>query len=262
MPELPDVELFKKYLDSTSLHQTISRVDILNEDIIKCNPESLRDKLEKNSFQKSHRYGKYLFIKITNIDFHLVLHFGMTGFLKYYKNQEKKPDHIRVLFSFANNYKLAYDNQRLLGEVNLTHSINSYLKEKELGPDALEIDFSNFKEILKNRKAAIKAVIMDQNKIAGIGNIYADEILYQNSIHPEQQSNTLSRAKIKKLYQTMQDILKIAIKYNAEPDNFPDDWIIPHRKEGELCPRCGGNIKRIKVYGRGTYICPECQSID
>lgn len=100
---------------------------------------------------------------------------------------------------------------------------------------------------------------MDQNMIAGIGNVYSDEILYQCKIHPETKTTELDEDQIKDLYNSMHRIFKTSINNNADPDEMPDRYLISHRSEEEDCPECGGKVKRIEVSGRGCFICPNCQ---
>ncbi|MEF8848276.1 MAG: DNA-formamidopyrimidine glycosylase family protein, partial [Candidatus Thermoplasmatota archaeon] len=199
MPELPDVESFKKYLDSTSLNQKINEVKITRKRILeKISEEKLVNKLKKNKFFSSHRHGKYLFVKLKK--HWLMLHFGMTGKLKYFKKPEEKPKHTRMLVKFSSGFNLAYDCQRLLGKISIIKDINQYLKQKNLGPDALDIDFSDFYSRYKDRRGKIKSGLMNQKIIAGIGNIYADEILFQTGIHPETKLNNINKAQLKIIY--------------------------------------------------------------
>jgi formamidopyrimidine-DNA glycosylase len=119
MPELPDVEVFKQYLDATSLHQKIGKVKIIAPEMLKGGTVNrLKEALEGDAFESSWRHGKYLFVNLRNGPF-LVLHFGMTGFLIYFKNRDKEPPHERLLIAFSNGYYLAYDCQRKFGKVAL-----------------------------------------------------------------------------------------------------------------------------------------------
>jgi len=259
MPELPDVEVFKRYLDSTSLHKTIKKVEVKDKKILeKTTAKKIKSKIEGKKFNDSKRHGKYLFINLEK-KLSLMLHFGMTGFLKYFKNMDDESGHSRILFTFDNGYYLSYDCQRLLGKVRLIENISDIIKEKNLGPDALSIDIHFFKDIFENKRGGIKSALMNQKNIAGIGNIYSDEILFQTGIHPKAKVNNFDEILIKELYTKMKNVLNTAIEKNANPDNFPKNFVIPQRKKDGKCPIDGVALKKIRVNGRETYFCPKHQ---
>lgn len=259
MPELPDVEVFKNYLDSTSLHRTIKEIKVKNTKILeKTSSKELKSKIEQNSFNHSKRHGKYLFVNIKE-SLWLMIHFGMTGFFKYFKNMDEEPDHSRILFSFDNGYHLSYDCQRLLGKVRLIKSFDDFIKEKNLGPDALGIDLTSFKDIFQNKRGGIKSALMNQKNIAGIGNIYSDEILFQTGIHPKSKVNNLDDKFFEKIYKNMKQVLNKAIDAKVNPNNFPKNFVIPHRNKDGKCPIDGKDLKKVRVNGRGTYFCPKHQ---
>lgn len=248
IPELPDVEAFKQYMDSTSLHKTIKEVEVKSKTILEnVTAQELQSKLENRKFQSTRRYGKYLFVKLDN-DYWLVLHFGMTGDLKYFKDIEKEPPHDRLLIRFSNGFHLAYDSQRKLGEVNLAEDVESFIQEKELGPDALDLDFESFKEVLKGRRGTTKYTLMNQQIIAGIGNIYSDEILFQTGIHPKTKVNKLDEEKLKELFKVMRRVLQTAIDKQADPERFPDSYMIPNRHKGGKVPPMRQRISTNKSF--------------
>lgn len=261
MPELPDVEEFKKYVDSTSLHKNIKKAKVKDTQVLeKISAKKLEKELEENKLTSTHRHGKYLFIKLSSGKY-LLMHFGMTGKLKYFKDQNEEPEHTRLLLSFKNGYYLAYDNQRKLGKLNLVENLDEYLKNKKLGPDVLnsDFDFNKFKQSAKGKKSMIKSFLMNQKIMSGIGNIYSDEILFQAKIHPKTKVNALDKNRLKKLFNIIKDVMQRSIDSRADPDKLPNSFIIPHRKKREKCPRCGGKIDKITVSGRSAYYCPNCQ---
>jgi formamidopyrimidine-DNA glycosylase len=256
MPELPSVEMFKDYFDSTSLQQKIKKVDMRSPEILmNTDPNQLQKALEGQVFSTSRRYGKYLFCQLDN-GFFLILHFGMTGYLKYFRKNGSK--HIRLLITFQNGHKLALDDMRKFGKVGLTPDPDEFVREKNLGPDALAIDFNLFKKLFKGRKGTIKPLIMNQNFIAGIGNLYADEILYQSGIHPLTKADNLNQNKLKTLYGAMKKVLNVAITHRDQPSNMPSSFLLPHRYQGGECPS-GEMVEILKVGGRTTYFCPDYQ---
>jgi formamidopyrimidine-DNA glycosylase len=259
MPELPDVEVFRRYMNSTSLHQKIEKIEVGQERVLRnTTPSGLGRKLKGCQFERTKRHGKHIFACVDE-KFWLMFHFGMTGFFKYFKNKEESPPHTRILFRFENGYHLAYDSQRMLGQVQVVEDAGRFIIEKDLGLDALDLSLSAFKNLARGRRGAVKTFLMNQSLIAGIGNIYSDEILFQAGIHPKTQVKNLDEDQIENLYGEMRKVLKTAIKKKANPDEFPDDFLIPYRGEKKTCPRCGGEIKKIKVNNRGTYFCPRCQ---
>lgn len=256
MPELPSVEIFKRFFESTSLKQEIQSVEINNPEIlINTSREKLIDELQGQEFTGGRRYGKYLFAQLDN-NYFMVIHFGMTGYLEYF--QKDGGPYIRLLIEFTNGYKLAFDDMRKFGKIWLTRIPEKFIQEKNLGPDALEIDYETFKELFKKRKASLKALLMNQSFIAGIGNLYADEILYQSCIHPLSKADKLDETKLERLFKEMKRVLNKAIEYQDKPHNLPSSFLLPHRYLNGECPQ-GGALKIIKVSGRTTYFCPEHQ---
>ncbi len=260
MPELPEVEMFKQYINATSLHQRIGNVTIFQEKVLEnINKKDLKESLINNTLLKTNRIGKYVFITLES-DSALVFHFGMTGFVKYVKDKNQQPAHTRVLLSFTNGSHLAYDCQRLFGLITITESVEQYVSNKKLGPDALAISKSEFLKNIASRKAKVKSMLMDQKLLSGIGNIYADEILFQSRVHPELKVNTLSNTKKTQIYDAISSVLKTAIQNNADFRKYPSEFIIPHRSKEGTCPlNDNHHLKSVKIAGRTSYFCPVHQ---
>jgi formamidopyrimidine-DNA glycosylase len=264
MPELPDVEVFRRYLNRTALNKKIRDVEVVNKTLLKdVTPVKLGRALKGKKLTDSYRHGKNLFARLSGNGW-LHLHFGMTGFLKYYKDTEKRPEHLRVELKFSNDYHLGYDSQRMLGSVGLVDEVEAYIEQQKLGPDPLTKSFSfhDFSDIAHNRRGSLKSFFMNQNAISGIGNVYSDEILFQSNIHPETDLRSLSEKQLKKLYNAMQRVLNKAIDYKVDISRFPDTYLLPNRDEGVSCPRCDGKIKKLNVSGRSTYYCDHHQQKD
>lgn len=259
MPELPDVEIAKRYVDSTSLHKTIKEVETHDRKLYKTAMKRIREAMTGKQLNETGRIGKHLFIRFGASQW-LALHFGMTGELHYFKNG-KAPDHTKLNLHFKNNYNLSFTCPRTFGEIQLIESIEDFDEKHDLGPDALEITKKLFKKRLENKKGMIKPVLMDQSTIAGIGNIYSDEILYQSKVHPKAKVKDLSDKQLDTLFKKMKEVLKTSINRKAQPDDLPKSYLIPKRKEGADCPDGKGQVKKIKVSGRGCYYCPEVQSL-
>ncbi len=259
MPELPDVETFKRYFDATSLHQRITGVDVRSAYVLKgVSARELARRLKGHRFESSRRHGKHLFVRGDG-DFWLRLHFGMTGSLQYFKCDQRAPKHTRVLFIFVNARCLAFEDQRKFGEIGLVADVDEYLRKRGLGPDALDISISQFREILRKHRGAVKRILLNQKLIAGIGNIYADEILFRARTHPAAEVVRLNDKHVGRLFRVTRYILQKAIKVKADVDLMPKSWLLPHRGKGSKCPRCRRKLKSATIGGRTAWFCPHCQ---
>jgi formamidopyrimidine-DNA glycosylase len=183
----------------------------------------------------------------------------MTGFLRYFKDEEKAPPHARVLFIFEKKLRLAFVDQRMFGEIGLIEDVNEFLKKRALGPDALDISLSQFRKIFGKHPGAVKTILLNQKLIAGIGNIYADEILFRARMHPATDAAHLSEKTVGKLFRATRYILEKAIEAKADADHMPKSWLLPHRGKGGKCPRCGRALKTAQVGGRTAWFCAHCQ---
>jgi formamidopyrimidine-DNA glycosylase len=259
MPELPDVEIFKQYLDATALHQTIDRVEVDRTRILdQISEAALARALKGSKLSSTRRHGKHLLAAL-NRGQYLTLHFGMTGFLKYFRDPDHRVSHVRLRLSFTNGYNLAYVSQRMLGKVGLTEEPEQFIREKGLGPDALKLDLAGFKKILAGKRGMIKSTLMNQSYLAGLGNVYSDEILFRCALFPKIRTDSLDEEMQEKLYHEMVQTLKEAIYYRADPQKFPKSWLTKERQNGGDCPKGHGQLERIKVAGRTAYYCPRCQ---
>lgn len=260
MPEIPDVEVYKRYVDATSLHQRIQHVSVETIRLLKgVSKTSLGRYLHGHCLEKTKRHGKYLFVQLDAGKW-LVLHFGMTGDLKYFRHGNDKPDYTRVLFDFDNGYHLAYISKRKLGAITLTDQVSRFVADQHLGPDALDMDLRRFKESTGRRRGSVKTWLMNQTVVAGIGNVYSDEILFQARIHPRRKVGDLSEADIERLYRKLRWVIERAIEAHAEPVRMPDKFLTTHRHKDDQCPKCRGPLEHETIGGRTAYFCAHCQN--
>jgi formamidopyrimidine-DNA glycosylase len=266
VPELPDVELFKRQLDSTSLHQTIASVTVNDRRILAdISPIQLTARLKGNEFQSSRRHGKHLLVALDEGGW-LTMHFGMTGRLQHFHDMADDPPFDRVRFDFDNGWHLAYVNVRMLGRVGLAEDADGFIASQALGPDALDrrFDLEAFKAALEGRRRDVKSALMDQSIMAGVGNIYSDEILFQAGIHPKTRVSDLEAQRLEELFRQTKAVLRTAIARRAGSEQFldrlPSDYLLPHRERGGRCSRCGGEIQTLRALGRTAYFCARCQS--
>jgi formamidopyrimidine-DNA glycosylase len=258
MPELPEVETFKRYLDSTSLHQRITDVEVRDAYVLQdISARELVHRLRGRFFECSRRHGKHLFVRTDEL--WLRLHFGMTGSLEYLKHGEVAAKTARVIFRFATNGRLAFDDLRKFGEIELIENMDEFLQIRGIGPDALETGLSQFKTIVGNRRGAVKAILLNQRLIAGIGNLYADEILFRARMHPATQAAGLSDKDLRRLFRAVGYVLEKAIALKTDFNRLPKSWLLTHRGKRGRCPRCGRVLKSATIGGRTSWFCARCQ---
>lgn len=259
MPELPDVEVFKRYLDATSLHQRIRGVDVSARRMLQgVSSRELVAALTGHELAETRRHGKHLFVRITR-DGWLRLHFGMTGALAYYKREDATLSHTRLRLDFANGYHLAFIDVRMFGAIGLVDDVDAFLASQHLGPDALDLDEAGFRDALAGHRGGIKATLMNQHVIAGLGNIYTDEVLFAAHVDPRAATECLDDATLRDLHRATHDVLERAIDAHVELIRFPRSFLLPHRGADEICPRCGRPLRRARIAGRTTYYCPRDQ---
>jgi formamidopyrimidine-DNA glycosylase len=260
MPELPDVEIYKRFIDETSLNQRIQSVEVPDTRVLEgISPKKLQQQLKGKSFCQTRRHGKCLFAQL-NKSRALLLHFGMTGYLMYTEQSEQNYRHARAIFSFAPDMKLQYVCPRLFGRVSLVESVDNYIREQDLGPDAWNVRLDTLRKILSRSRGSLKSTLMNQNLLAGIGNIYADEILFRSHMLPQTKAKDLDDKQIKQLHRNIQKVLQTAVEKDVDPENVPQTWLLPHRGKNEKCPKCGHPIQIKKISGRTAYFCKNCQS--
>lgn len=189
----------------------------------------------------------------------LVLHFGMSGRLQYAKSSAALPQDAELLMQFDSAAALAYIAPRKLGRIGWTEAPDDFIASLGLGPDALSVDYATFWDMARGRRGGVKAWLMDQSALAGIGNLYSDEILFQASVHPRQAVAELGDEQLKVLHRTMRRVLNQATDARADPDAMPRSFLLPHRHVGGRCPRCGERLSQIKAAGRTAFFCPHCQ---
>lgn len=259
MPELPEVEAAREYLQATVLCQPIEEVRIGDGRILShITPAQLAQSLVDMSFISIQRHGKRLFLQLDGGQW-LTIHLGMTGRLIYLEKEEDEPAHTRLLIRFRNGRRLAFDDLRIFGEAGLIESPSVFLAEGKTGPDALQVGQEAFLRIMGGRRGMIKSLLLNQRLISGIGNLYADEALFQVGIHP--QSRGLDEMQLSRLFSIIQEVLRTSVSVQADFDLLPDSYLLRHRHPGGRCPRDGALLRHEKLGGRTSYYCPEHQKL-
>lgn len=265
MPELPDVELYKRRLDECCLDREIRRVMVADARLVDgISLAEFTRRLGGARMTATRRHGKHLLVALDRGDW-LALHFGMTGALLPFAADEEGPPYDRIRFDFADGGHLAYVNRRRLGRLGLVADAEAFIAEERLGPDALDpaFDRAALDRALGARRRCLKTLLMDQAMLAGIGNIYSDEILFQARLHPAAPSDGLDSAARRRLFDAIHSVLETAIDCGAGSEDFierlPRHFLLRHRQKGGKCPHCDGPVATRKFSGRTGYFCPKCQ---
>lgn len=267
MPELPEVQTVLDTLQTKIQDRKIIDIKILYKPIVDCSDRVFKKKLVGQSFRGFKRRGKYLLFEMDDIT--LVSHLRMEG--KYFVVDKSFPlsKHDHVIFYLDNGIQLRYNDVRKFGRMELIEKDDDYHIFKNLGPEPFSKYFSldYCKEYLRNNNHPIKQVLLDQYFVAGIGNIYADEILFAIKINPKMPAKNLTDDNIKDLISNTRAILKRAIKAGGTTiRSYTSSLGVTGRFQLNLnihtlnkCKVCNSDVKKIVVGGRGTYYCPKCQ---
>lgn len=263
MPELPDVEIMGRYLADTSLHKRIERVEVLDDYVIKrVSKELFKSSLTGVTFKEVDRRGKFLEVS-TDSKYDLAIHFGMTGYLRYVTREKDYSKYVRIIFGFQ-EHDLRYISKRKLGGLYIVKDGNfdSISTIREMGPEPLDdtFTFDKFKSIVDGRSAMIKALLLDQSFIAGIGNVYADEILFQAGIRPDRKISDVDQQQLHTLFQEMKQVLQTAIQHETDFKGLQQTFLTPHRDPEGRCPKCRAPLKTVKISSRTSYWCENCQN--
>jgi formamidopyrimidine-DNA glycosylase len=275
MPELPEVQTVVTGLDKLLRGKKIVNTHIYDDMVIgyPVQEEFLNISQDKEIESLSRR-GKYIIINFKDSEYKLIVHLRMSGKLLYKDRNDEKDKHTHVIFEFNDDTDLRFNNVRKFGRLYFIteNDIEEAGNLKNLGVEPLSENFTLelFEEMLSKRKGMIKPLIMNQEFIAGIGNIYADEALYQAHIKPDRKANTLNEEEIEDLYIAIREILKKGIKMGGtsvsdyvnalgKSGQFQHQLNV-YKKEGNKCAKCGAEIEKKKVSGRAARFCPECQN--
>ncbi|WP_329128570.1 Fpg/Nei family DNA glycosylase [Streptomyces sp. NBC_01476] len=262
MPELPDVEGFRRILDSCGRGRQIEKVQVTDPGVLHgVSAGRLRRALEGRRLTAPGRHGKWLIAR-TEGGPALLLHFGMTGQLLCRAPDDPPHRYDRVRLDLGGQHGLRYRDQRKLQGLWLAASaadVEHVLAGQ--GPDALSVDRETFRDLLAGRRATVKAVLMDQSALAGLGNLLSDEILWRARLHPARPANGLTYDDSRALHSVMRRTLRLSVRAGRVPDRR--SWLTGHRNDAHpRCPRCHGPLRSGRIAGRTTVSCPHCQGGD
>jgi formamidopyrimidine-DNA glycosylase len=270
VPELPEVETIRRDLLSRAVGRTFSHIRVLPgaERIVQ--RPSLAEfcrTLPGRRIESVSRRGKYLLFHLSDGRC-LIVHLRMTGAILYRAEGAPEDPYLQICFSIDDNSELRYTDLRKLGSMWLVEEPESIVGK--LGPDALEdMTWQTLRSLTDGRSASIKAVLMDQQALAGLGNIYSEEALFRVGIDPRRSAKSLTSADLRRLGKAIREVLLEAMGHrgssfrdylDAEGREGQHQWHVKvYRRTGEPCYNCGTPIERIKLSGRSTHFCPRCQ---
>ncbi|RJR14919.1 bifunctional DNA-formamidopyrimidine glycosylase/DNA-(apurinic or apyrimidinic site) lyase [Candidatus Microgenomates bacterium] len=286
MPELPEIETVKLQLTNVLVGQTVTHIEKLHPKSLQGDPKLVIGK----KVESIERMGKMLVINMTG-KYELAIHFKMSGQLIFVTRDQKHETrvvgghptedwvgalpskHTRVVFHFKSGDTMYFNDQRIFGWVKILtfDQLQQMPFVKKLGPEVWDISDAQFYDLMRHKKKAIKVALMDQDLLSGIGNIYANDALWEARIHPKRIANTLTKTEAKKLREKLILVLKEGIKYGgatASDAKYIDlhglggtyqEHFRVYDRTNKPCLRCKTTIHKITLAGRGTYFCPRCQ---
>ncbi|GAC1638464.1 MAG: bifunctional DNA-formamidopyrimidine glycosylase/DNA-(apurinic or apyrimidinic site) lyase [Candidatus Acidiferrum sp.] len=279
MPELPEVETVARGLQITVAGRRILSVTLGKTDFID-NPSALQTYVPGQLIERVERFGKFMLLRLSREEDgkaasarlggdSLLVHLGMTGHLSPHSVSEPSLKHTHVRFLLDDGRELRYTDARRFGRMAFLPAENLSAELKRFGADPLEISQSDFEALMKSHKSRIKALLLDQSALRGVGNIYADESLWRSRIHPMRITSNLSAKEARVLRKNLQAVLREAIALRGssiidflDAQGEPGDYQRRHRaygREEKPCYRCKTPIRRALVAGRSSYFCPRCQ---
>jgi formamidopyrimidine-DNA glycosylase len=272
VPELPEVETIVRGLSGPLRGATITRTRVHRPDLLRVGARTFQRKLGNRSISGVSRRAKYILISLDSGAF-LVVHLGMTGQLLLGIDPHNPPTstHPGVVFTLSDGRKLVYDDVRRFGVLEVLTPEDWVMRESRMGPEPLEDSFSLplFRESLSSSRSPIRSFLLDQRRLAGVGNIYAIEALHRSGIHPQARACTIEANKAAALRREIRRVLRTSIARKGttlrnyrdaggnEGGNAPR--LLAYGKEGKPCLQCGDTILRIVFGNRSAFLCPTCQ---
>lgn len=257
MPELPDVEGFRRRFARHGLGKRVERVETVDRDLLRnTSPQGIGRALRGREFTEADRHGKWLIARTGGPL--MLMHFGMTGLIHWTARDEPRHPHDRVVLHLEGG-ELRFRDQRKFGGVWLARDE----AERErvtgpMGPDALDVDADALGDLLAGRRGALKPALMDQRLIAGMGNLLCDEVLWRARVGPRRPAGRLSPKTVRALAAELHEVLRASNRRGRIPPE--EGWLTGVRDDrGARCPRCGTKLRRATIGGRTTVWCPRCQ---
>ena len=272
MPELPEVETLARGLQREIAGRRVVSVTLGKTDFMD-NPGEIERQLPGAEIRAVERYGKFMLLRLRRAELAeesaLLVHLGMTGAMMPRAVSEPHAKHTHLVALLDDGRELRYVDPRRFGRMALLAGAALQEELRRFGADPLQVGLEEFAQRIRERRARIKALLLDQQVLRGVGNIYADESLWKAKIHPARIGASLQQEELTKLYRALQEILKKAIALRGssisdflDAEGEPGEYQLYHKtygRERKPCYRCKTPIKRIVVAGRSSYFCPNCQ---
>ncbi|MEA1960452.1 MAG: bifunctional DNA-formamidopyrimidine glycosylase/DNA-(apurinic or apyrimidinic site) lyase [Bacillota bacterium] len=267
MPELPEVETVKRTMEM-NIGSRVKQVEILRMDILR-QKEFEPGELQGQTLTAIHRRGKFLVLHLAG-DLFVVVHMGMSGrFYMLSEEAEVKEPHVHFILYLDSQRKLIYQDARRFGGIWLSKDTTKLFAQMGVEPLSDDFTVEYLVRVLLNRKVAIKTLLLNQKMICGLGNIYADEALFEAGIKPNRPAGSLKKREITRLHRSIQVVLSQSIErrgttfrdyrdgFNLEGEN--QHYLKVYGRHGSSCPRCGSELERDRIGGRSSHFCPHCQ---
>jgi formamidopyrimidine-DNA glycosylase len=276
MPELPEVETLARGLQRELAGRRVLSVELGKTDFMD-NPAEIERELPGSKIQRVERYGKFMLLRLQRSseadadpeESALLVHLGMTGTMVPRPVGEPRAKHTHLVALLDDGRELRYIDPRRFGRIALLAGEKLREELQRFGADPLLISLEEFVQRIRGRRSRIKAMLLDQGMLRGVGNIYADESLWKAKIHPARIGMRLSVEEVKSLHSALHQILEKAIVLRGssisdflDAEGLPGEYQLHHKaygREGKLCYRCKTPIRRIVVAGRSSFFCPNCQ---
>lgn len=270
MPELPEVETVRRTIAPRLSGKRVQEVEILFPGVVEgAAPEAFAERVMGRRFGPGERHGKYLLFGLDSGEW-LVVHLRMTGRLFVGDWEAPRDPYARLRIWLDGDEALTFADVRKFGRVSLSAGRRALSSRASLGPDALEeLDEATLEKILQSSQARVKSLLLDQRRLAGLGNIYTDEALHAAGIDPRRPASSLSKDEAKRLFAAVRETLLAGIRHggtsirdfvNGEGiQGRHQDYLNVYGREGRPCRRCGGAVMKERIAGRGTHFCPRCQ---
>jgi len=275
MPELPEVEVISRSLDSLLRGRRIDSAELLRERLAPdCPPEVFAQEIGSSTIDLIHRRGKHILFDLSNTNT-LLVHLRMSGRFSLLSNENENPKFSHAIFLLQGGERLVFDDQRHFGLMKVipTSELHNAKELIKLAPEPFSLEFSPkyLASAASSTKRSLKEFLLDQTKVCGLGNIYASEAMHLARLDPTRPANSLKRQSILRLHKSIRAVLQIAIDHSAKRDIDPKnlegnyfsagdaaDWLV-YDRENEPCRTCKTPITRLKQGGRSTYFCRRCQ---
>ena len=274
MPELPEVETVVRGLRPRLQGRRIVRLELRQPLVIRGSLSGFRRAVSGARVGRIRRYGKHIVLELRAGSNHArpvywVVHLGMTGQFYVCRPEAPRLKHTHVVARLSSGEQLRYRDPRRFGKMLLLREDELADYFAPLGPEPLRLSFERFARLFAGRRAPVKNLLLNQNRLRGLGNIYANEALFVAGIHPARPAASLTREELERLYRDMRVVLRRAIAEQGttvadyrtaegEPGDY-QNFLRVYDREGQPCPRCGSTIERLVLAGRSAHFCPQCQ---